>query len=80
MNVNILPGREWVGEGSELPSISNVHSTSASYKLGAERNNKGGGIFRYKLLPESMKSGDRTEPQKEGVDETFTFFCFILWI
>ena len=58
-----------------------MHSTSASYKLGAERNSKGGGIFRYKLLPESMKNGDRMkEQEKEEVDETFTFFCFILCI
>ena len=57
-----------------------MHSASAWYKLGAVRNNKGGGIFCDKLLPKSMKDGDITDEQEKEEEEMFTIFCLILWV
>ena len=48
---------------------------SAVCKLGVVKNNKGSGIFCYKLLPMNMKKGDITEEQEEE-EEILNFLWF----
>lgn len=51
---------------------------SAVCKLGVVRDNKGGGIFCYKLLPRSRKKGDISEEQEEEEEILKFLWCYFV--